>query len=196
MDTEKNRTAALFVFLFLFLLPAAAGAGAVTVVLKSGFFSPMDTAFREIYGAGITTGGEVGVTAWKNLDLLLTGSLFKRTGELTFTRDETQVQITRIGWGARYRFFPGKIQPYAGLGISYTAFRETNFIGDVSTAEFGISAAIGALYALASRLIIDLSVEYSSCRISPTAMEVDIGGWCGALGLGYRFGSVFFSSSR
>ena len=191
-----KKTIIFFIFVFLLLFPGLSRAKGVTVVLKPGYFSPLDTAFREIYGAGIVYGGEASLVVWKNLDLLLTGRRFARKGELTFTKDETKVNITRIGWAVRYRLQAGKFQPYAGLGLNYTAFKETNFIGEVKTARSGLSATVGSLYTLTSRLIIDLSIEYSSCRISPTAMEVDIGGWCGALGLGYRFGSVFFSSSK
>ena len=182
-----NNTAVLFILILVFLFPSLSRAEGVAVVLKSGYFSPLDTAFREIYGGGMTYGGEVSLAVWKNLDLLLTGSRFARTGELTFTKDETQVKITRFGWAVRYRLNAGKFQPYAGMGLHYTAFRETNFIGDVSTAKSGLSATVGSLYALTSRLIIDLSVEYFSCRINPTAVEVDIGGWCVGVGIGYSF---------
>jgi hypothetical protein len=98
----------------LLLISGSAGAATVRVELKAGYFHPTEQAFLDIYGGGPRYGGELDVRLWKGFDVWLGGSYFSREGELTFTKEKTELQIMPIGAGLKSdgrRGSSGSIRP-------------------------------------------------------------------------------------
>jgi len=157
----------------------------VFIELKGIRFYPSEEVFKDIYGSGMAYGGEIAVGLFKNFDLWIGANYFKKTGELSFTKEETTIKIIPIGWGLRYRFSIGAVNLYTGGGISYYDFNETNPIGDVSTARMGYSLKIGGFVKIIKGLFIDIYFNYSYCKISPAAFEANIGGYSTGVGIGY-----------
>ena len=163
------------------------GSLGILVEIKNGYFQPTEDKFENIYGKGFIIGAEASKSIWKKLDLWVGGSYYTKKGELTFTKDETIVKIFPIGGGVKYRFLTGTLNAYAGMGFKYFLFSESNFIGDVSTAKMGYEGKIGGFLKLGSGIVIDTYLEYSYCKISPTSVEINIGGLNIGVGLGYWF---------
>ena len=86
----------------LLLVAGSAGAAAVRVELKASYFRPTEQAFLDICGGGPRYGGEVSIGLWKGFDLWLGGNYFSREGELSFTKEKTELQIIPIGAGLKY----------------------------------------------------------------------------------------------
>lgn len=159
----------------------------VTVELKVHYFSPSEQAFKDIYGGGLMYGGEVSVGVWRDLDLWFGGSYFSKKGELTFTKEETKLELIPIGVGAKYRILSGNFALYVGLGLNYYQYKETNPIGDVSEGGLGYIGKVGSYVKVSERLLIDLYVNYSYCKVKPADFKINIGGLEAGAGVGYRF---------
>jgi hypothetical protein len=159
----------------------------VTVELKAHYFSPSEQAFKDIYGGGLMYGGEISVGIWGDLDLWFGGSYFSKTGELTFTKEETKLELIPLGVGAKYRILSGNFALYAGLGLNYYQYKETNPIGDASDGGLGFVGKIGSNVAVVGGILIDFYVEYTYCKMKPADFEINVGGIAAGIGVGYRF---------
>lgn len=159
----------------------------VMVELKGQYFSPTEQAFKDIYGGGLMYGAEINIGVWRNLDLWFGGSYFSKRGELTFTKEETKLELFPIGGGIKYRILSGNFALYAGLGLNYFQFKESNPIGDVSKGGLGFVGKVGSNVAISGGLVLDLYVDYTYCKIKPADFRINVGGITIGAGLGYRF---------
>ena len=169
------------------LLSGIANATDIKVEVKAHYLQPSEEAFREIYGEGMMYGGEVSVGIWKSLEVWFGGSYFSKTGELTFTKEETKVEIYPLGGGIKYRLSKGVLSFYVGAGLNYYQYKESNPLGDVSKGGLGYIGKIGSYVNITGGFLIDLYVNYSYCKIKPADFEINIGGIEAGVGMGYRF---------
>jgi hypothetical protein len=168
-------------------LSGSAIATDITFELKVHYFGPSDQAFQDIYGGGLMYGAEINIRAWESLDLWFGGNYFSKTGELTFTDEETELKLFTIGGGVKYRILSRIFALYVGLGLNYYQFKESNPIGEVSDGKLGLVGKIGSDITISGGLAVDLYVKYASCKIQPADFEIDIGGIMAGVGLGYKF---------
>ena len=161
--------------------------GDFMVELKAHYFSPSEQAFKDIYGGGLMYGAEINIGVWKDLDIWFGGSYLSKKGELTFTKEETKLELLPIGGGVKSRILSGNFALYAGLGLNYYQFKESNPIGDVSEGGLGFVGKIGSYVTIAGGLVLDFYVDYTYCKIKPADFEVNVGGIVAGVGLGYRF---------
>lgn len=178
------------VLMFLFVIFFAAvymHAGSVTFEVKGSFFYPTEQAFKDVYGGGSMYGGEISLGIWKNLDIWIGGSYFSQYGELTFTGEETSLQIIPLGGGLKYRLSTGVLSFYGGVGVNFFNYKESNVIGDVKAGAVGFVTKAGAYLEPVNQFVIDFFVEYSYCKITPADFTIDIGGIKAGIGIGIRF---------
>jgi len=171
----------------LLLVSGSAGAATVRVELKASYFHPTEQAFLDIYGGGPRYGGELDIHLWKGLDVWLGGSYFSKEGELTFTKEKTELQIIPIGAGLKFRWTKGIIRLYTAAGLSSFQYKESNPIGDFSRSRMGLTAEIGSYVKVAGGLLIDVFLGYSVCYVESADFKVNIGGLGAGLGLAYEF---------
>jgi hypothetical protein len=171
----------------LLFVSGSVGAANVILEFKIQYFSPTEEVFKDIYGGGVMYGGEVSIGVWKGLELWLGGSYFSREGELTYTKEKTELQIIPVGGGLRYRWQGRSLSPYAAAGLIFYNYKESNPIGEVSAGEGGFIAAIGTYVKIAGGLLIDLYANYSVCELSPADFEINIGGFGAGIGIAYEF---------
>ena len=177
----------LFIALIM-IINGAVGAANVRIEAKAKYFNPSEQAFKDIYGSGMMYGGEIGIGIWQNFELCVRGNYFSKTGELTFTKEQTQLRITPLGIGIKYVHPVGsKIDIYGGIGINYYSYKEENPIGDVSTNKIGYIGTIGTYITVINGLFIDVYLDYSYCKIKPEEFSANIGGFGAGAGIGYRF---------
>jgi len=168
-------------------LSGLANATDVTVELKAHYFNPSEQAFKDIYGGGVMYGAEISIGVWKALDLWFGGSYFSKKGELTFTKEETKLELLPIGGGVKYRILSGNFVLYVRLGLNYYQYKESNPIGEVSEGGLGFVGQIGSYVTIVGGLVFDLYVDYTYCKIKPVDFEINIGGIAVGAGVGYRF---------
>lgn len=174
-------------FIFFVFLTGISNAAKFTIEIKGSYFSPTEAAFQDIYGAGITYGGEVSIGLWKNLQFWLGGNYYSGDGELTYTGEETNLQIIPIGGGLKYEFSKGTLRFYGGIGINYYQYKESNVIGDVNEGGIGFVGKIGVNLNVTRNLFFDLFIDYSYCKMTPADITINIGGIAAGIGLGYVF---------
>ncbi|WP_426117987.1 OmpW/AlkL family protein [Pseudomonas sp. DSP3-2-2] len=101
-----------------------------------------------------------------------------------------------------------KFQPYAGIGINYTTFFDTDLTGTRKSEgfsnlklkdSFGLAGQIGMDYMLTDRVMLNASVWYvdidtdasvdgpSALSVGKTKVSVDIDPWVYMVGVGYKF---------
>lgn len=177
----------IIIIVSVILLSGLANAADFIVELKIHYLHPSEEAFRDIYGGGMMYGGEISIGVWKGLDVWLGGSYFSKKGELTFTKEETKLEIYPLGGGLKYRLTTGVFNLYAGAGLNYYQYKESNPLGDVSKGGLGYIGKIGSYVKVTGGLLVDLYVNYSYCKIKPEDFEINIGGIEAGVGIGYSF---------
>jgi hypothetical protein len=176
-----------FIFMGLCLVAGMSVAADVLIKVQAGYFYPADRDFRDIYGGGMKSGLELSTAVADHVEVWLEGGYFSKTGELSFTKDKTRVRIVPLGGGMRYVFSAEKWNLYAGLGLRYHIFRESNLIGKVNAGKMGWSAHLGGRLAVGDQTLVDLCLGYSRCEMEPLALRFDVGGIEAGIGVGYRF---------
>ena len=168
-------------------LSGLANATDIIIELKAHYLHPSEEAFRDIYGGGMMYGGEISIGVWRGLDVWFGVSYFSKTGELTFTKEETKLEIYPIGGGLKYKLSTGIFDLYAGAGLNYYQYKESNPLGHVSKGGLGYIGKIGSYVKVTGGLLFDLYVNYSYCKLKPADFEINIGGIEAGVGIGYSF---------
>jgi opacity protein-like surface antigen len=182
--TMKRLFAIIAMIVFL---SAVAHATDYMVEFKTSYFAPSEQAFKDVYGSGVSFGGEVSIILWKGLGIWAGGDYFSREGELTFTEETTEIHIIPFYAGIRYQFRKEKIDPYVGLGIGYFRFKETNPIGEVKEGHVGYITQVGCLFKVVGSFFFDIKASYSYCKARPMDIEADMGGLKAGIGIGFEF---------
>ena len=177
----------IIIFVTLIFLSSLTNAADIIIELKTHYLHPSEEAFRDIYGGGMMYGGEVSIGVWRGLGVWLGGSYYSKTGVLTFTKEETKLEIYPIGGGLKYTLSAGIFDLYAGAGLNYYQYKESNPIGDISKGGLGYIGKIGSYVKITGGFLIDLCLSYSYCKIKPADFEINIGGIEAGIGIGYEF---------
>ncbi len=180
-----KRVAVLILTLGFLASPAAAAK--IVVEVRAHYFAPRDAVFRDVYGGGWMYGGEGTLRLGKHLGVWLGGSILSKRGELTYTREETKLEIFPVGAGLKGLISTGRVDFYGGAGLVDFHFSEKNPIGQVDKAALGFTIKAGSLFRLGDGLVLDLYADYTSCRMQPADVAFNLGGFNAGLGLGFEF---------
>ena len=162
-------------------------AGTFFIEAKGNYFQPKDQAFKEIYGNGTSFGGEIGITLGKGIGIWAGGHYFSKKGKLTFTEEDTKIQITPLYAGLRYQLAKANIRPYVGFAVGYFRYKEANPIGTVKKGDVGYIGQVGIIFKVGGALFLDIKGSYSHCKVKPVDIEANLGGFQGGIGLGLEF---------
>ena len=143
------------------MFPCLTYAEGFFIEAKGSYYQPTDQYFKDIYGSGMTYGGEIGITLWKGIGIWAGGDYFSKKGELTFTEESTEIKIIPLYAGIKYQLREGKIAPYIGLGIGYFQYKETNPLGKVDKGDIGYIGQVGCLFKIIGGLFFDIKGSYS-----------------------------------
>jgi len=155
--------------------------------INSHYFIPTEQAFKDVYGNGFRYGAELAVRVLGDLDVWLGGDLFLKNGELTFTKEETELRVIPVMAGLKYRLPVGSFDLYLAAGASYCFYNEESALGATTDSGIGVVGRLGTLIKVVGGLVIDLSFKYSYIPFDFPTVDVDIGGLEAGLGIGYRF---------
>lgn len=101
----------------------------------------------------------------------------------------------------QYHFLPeAQFQPYAGLGLNWTTFFNTDTVSELSSQgieldlddSFGIAAQLGADFLLSDRWLLNLDIRWIDIETDATFDAEDVGTveidpWVYSLNVGYTF---------
>jgi len=180
----------IFCFIMLMISGVAYGGG-FWLEVKGMYFQPKDQNFKHIYGNGsyrdwMCYGGEMGITIFKGVAIWAGGHYFNKRGKLTFTKEETEMTIMPIYGGIKFRSSRAGINPYIGVGVGYFRYKEDNPIGSVEDKSIGYIGQAGLTLKIGVA-IIDFQISYTLCKVKPTDIEADLGGFYGGIGIGFEF---------
>ncbi len=182
-----GKTKLIMILTWLAAWSAPSLGGAISVEVKGSYFLPSEKAFRDIYGGGISYGAETGIDVLGRLSVWIGGDYYRGKGDLTFTGEETTIEIMPLSAGIRYAFSNSPIRPYAGVGVGYFQYKESNPIGKIDEGNLGLVAKLGLMARIAGMFFADLQAEYTQCSVKPADLKADLGGIRAGIGLGITF---------
>ena len=174
----------------IMLFAAVAGlvrAESLTIQARGSYFNPTDQVFRDIYGNGMSWGGELGFRLTERIGVWAGGDYFSKVGKLIFTEEETKVRIAPLTAGAKYYLAIGKLMPYMGAGLGYFQYKETNSIGTVEKGAIGFVVRAGLVFKLGAPFFMDVQGTWSTCSVQPLEVQANLGGFSAGVGLGLEF---------
>lgn len=151
------------------------------------YFQPADAVFQDIYGGGITYGGEIGIRLGGWISLWAGGDFYSQTGGTTFTGETTELQIIPVYGGLMFEIPGDTFRPYTAFGLGYFLYKEENPIGRVEGGEMGYISQLGVRIHVTGSLFFDIKGSYSYCKTQPAEFETDLGGFKGGIGIGLEF---------
>jgi len=172
-------------FVLAFAGPAASEG--LSIQARGAYFSPTDKIFREIYGYGLSWGGELSFSISERGAIWAGGDYYSKVGKLGFTQDETKIRIVPLAAGVKYFFSRGRLRPYAGAGAAYFQYKETSSIETIEKGAVGFMARAGLLVMLGPTFFMDLQGNWSTCSVQPGDVKANLGGLSLGLGLGFEF---------
>jgi opacity protein-like surface antigen len=176
---------ALLIILFT---PVSAFASDYRIELKTSCFKPSEQVFKDVYGGGAMFGIKAEKSrVYKKFGIIVEAGYFEKKGELTFTKEETTVQITFLGPGITYRYTKGRFDLYGGAGFRYYHFKEENPLGHAQKGGVGYFLSVGTYIHIMKNFYADVGINYSGCKVKPAELEVEIGGIEAGIGLAYKF---------
>jgi opacity protein-like surface antigen len=164
---------------------------ASAVLARVGYFTASEQAYKDIYGGGVTYGGELRIVlppGGRRLALWAEGEYREASGELTFTKEPTKVKVLSGEGGLLFRLSGSRVSPYLGAGAGYYNYEErSEALGVARQGKVGFVGVGGLAIAVTRRLAFDVRAKYSSCKMQPAAFSFDAGGLTGGVGIGIRF---------
>ena len=151
------------------------------------YFQPTESAFKDLYGGGMSFGGEFSATIWKSIGMWVGTDVFSNNGECTFTKDKIELQIIPFHGGLKFQLPNPRIKPYAGIGIGYFKYKESTPFSKVDKGDIGYLGQIGCLFKVVGGLFFDIKGSYSYCSAKPQDIRANLGGLKAGLGLGFEF---------
>lgn len=156
----------------------------VSVEAKALYFQPASSDFKDVYKGGLAFGGEIDVTIAGGLGAWAGAHVFSKTGQMTFTEEETKLSLTPIYAGLRYRFGVSRAVPYLGAGIASIGYKEETPLGDVSGSAIGYAGQAGVVVKLGKKAFVDFKAMYTSGKDAPIEVEADFSGFQFGVGVG------------
>lgn len=150
------------------------------------YFQPSDQVFKDIYGNGTFFGGEIGLF-FRGVGIWAGGHFYAKNGLTTFTQEETEIQISPVYGGLKFRVPQSRVSPYLGVGVGYFKYKETSPMGTVEKADIGYIGQLGCIFKIIGPIMIDIKASYSYCKVKPMDVEANLGGLQGMVGFGVDF---------
>jgi len=177
----------LIFFLLITTVTISTTAIDLSLEIYGGYFIPSDQDFKDIYGNSFRYGCDLD---WKisRLFSLRAGAGYQlSTGELTFSGEETRLQIFPVDLGLRFQIPIKRFIPYAGVAVGIYFYKEENPIGKINDSALGVVGEAGILLQVASKFDLDFRFKYDYFQAKPTEMEANLGGIHALVGSRYLF---------
>jgi len=157
-----------------------------TIEVSFGRYNIRDSRFKKVYQEGGLILGIAGsFSLISNFDVWLGAKGFYKSGQLTFTKEETKFILIPISIGIRYCRQIGLFKPYLGAGIDYYLYYEQTPIGDTFNYTMGFHFQGGTYFHPIDSLpfLINLNVKYTKAEAEENNHKIQLGGFEYGVGL-------------
>jgi len=161
-----------------------------TFELSIGNYSISEPRFKAVYHkGGLIEGIGLSVFIMHDIDFVFEMKGFYKSGELTYSKEKTHFLLVPISLGVRYSKPLRYFCPYAGLGIDYYFYMETNPIQSIINYTRGFHFRVGSYVQISERVPIWLNfrLKYTKAKAEENNIEIELGGFEYGLGLAFVF---------
>lgn len=189
MSHKKKSWVIIFLTVILnsvFFSPSSASDRQGTFELIIGSYSMNEPRFKAAYQKGGLIGGfSLSVFIVRDFDFYFEMREFYKSGELTYTKEKTQLLLLPVSLGLRYSRPLGLFCPYLGVGIDYYFYGETNAIGSLVNYTRGFHFQGGSYFKISrkSPVWLNLRLKYTRAKTEENNIEIQLGGFEFGLGL-------------
>lgn len=155
-----------------------------------GHYDLSESRFKAVYpGGGIIAGIGLSVPVVQNFNLYIEAKGFHKSGELTYSKEKTQLFLLPISFDILYTVPLGPITPYVGGGIDFHFYFETNPIGNVADYSTGYNFQGGTYFHFSKNfpVLINLKIKYSKANKMVNNLKIELGGIEYGVGLAFVF---------
>lgn len=180
----------MVLFAFLLVSVSSASNEEGTVEFFFGKYYMEDARFKTVYQGKNSIQGIILSTSFIfDFNLYMEVKPFYKMGQLTYTKEKTEMVIVPVSFGARYILPLRWINPYFGGGGDYYLYYETNPIGTVMDYAIGyhLSGGVYFQFLRALPLRLNVRVKYTKADAIRKERAVELGGWEYGLGLAFVF---------
>ena len=161
--------------------------GKFSLTVGAGIRLVNEDLYGEVYGNhSLSINLDLALRLFNRVEVFFHSDYLAVSGQLTYSKEDTDLTLTPVEFGARMLFQTGSLVPYIGAGGGLYLFNEKNVIGTVKDNQAGFFAEGGCRIKLARPLFIDLKIKYTLLKASPTDKSIDLGGIAGMIGLGLQ----------
>ena len=147
--------------------------------------------YDDVYGQNTNIYYNFGVSYKfsKTMGIFLRYELFKAKGGLTYTKEETELNINPLEFGLRFIASNALFMPYIELGGGYYMYKEENLIGKIDEKDFGFFGAFGFRINVHKKVYVFARAKYVFLKVvNPKNNEdVNLGGLGFGGGIGFKF---------
>ncbi len=150
-----------------------------TVELFLGNYNMREPLFKTVYQPGGSLQGLIlsSVLVF-NVDFYLELKALYKTGELTYSKEKTTLLLVPVSLGLRYVLPLGFLQPYAGGGLDFYLFYESNPIGSLFNYVQGYHflAGIYLRFAKSFPILLNFRIKTTQAQAEVNNRKVELGG--------------------
>lgn len=180
----------LAIFIFGFSSSSLAFKRQGTFELSIGNYSLTEPRFEAVYQkGGMIEGIALSVFFIHDFDFFFEMKGFYKSGELTYTKENTHFLLVPVSLGVRYSRPWRFLCPYIGLGIDYIFYMETNPIQSIVNYTRGFHLRGGSYIRIAENVPIWLNIrlKYTTAKTEENDLEIQLGGFEYGAGLVFVF---------
>jgi hypothetical protein len=192
INKKFGRIAALLILVIpvLFSADVRAAQRQGTFEIYLGNYNINEPRFKEVYQTGGAIRGIVlSSSLFYNFDFYTEIKAFYKTGQLTYTKEETKFLLVPVSLGIRFVFPSQIVLPYIGVGGDVYFYYETNPIGKVLNMAKGYHVLGGAYIQLGKNfpLLLNAKMKYTIAKAKENEMNIELGGLEYGIGLALSF---------
>jgi len=145
-----------------------------------GNYGMNEPRFKAAYQeAGVIRGMALSCQLIYDFDFYLEIRYLNKLGLLTYTKEETKLQLLPISLGIRYVRPMGWAYPYLGVGPDFYLYYETNPIGTVFNSAKGFHFQGGSYFQFLKKLPLwlNLKLKYTKVKTEENNRKIELGGF-------------------
>lgn len=161
-----------------------------TFELFIGHYDLSESRFKAAYhGGGIIAGIGLSVPVVQNFNLYIEAKGFHKSGELTYSKEKTQLFLLPVSFDILYTVHLGPVTPYVGGGIDFHFYFETNPIGNIADYSTGYNFQGGTYFHFSKNfpVLINLKIKYYKANKMVNDLKIELGGIEYGVGLAFVF---------
>ena len=150
-----------------------------TIELFLGNYTIQEPLFKTVYEPGGSLQGLIlSSMLFFNIDFYLELKTLYKTGQLTYSKEKTTLLLVPVSLGLRYGLPLSFLQPYAGGGLDFYLFYESNPIGSLFNYVQGYHFLAGVYlrFAKSFPILLNFRIKNTWAQAEVNNRKVELGG--------------------